>query len=81
MLRAQFDLTRKMKIHGIIMTFPSKVDKVGTHPPGATCSHFLVRIEWRAQYVAVQVAGLLLEESRLMRMRAVRPPILKEVID
>jgi hypothetical protein len=69
-----------MKIHGIIMTFPSKVDKVGTHPPGATCSHFLVRIEWRARYVAVQVAGLLLEESRLVRMR-VRPPTLEDVID
>jgi len=54
--------------------------KVGTHPPGATGLHFPVRVERRARYVAVQVAGLLLEESLLMGMR-IRHPILEDVID
>jgi hypothetical protein len=54
--------------------------KVGTHPPGATGLHFPVWIERRAQYVAVQVAGLLLEESCLVGMR-VGHPILEDVID
>jgi hypothetical protein len=54
--------------------------KVGTHPPGATGSHFPVRIERQARYVAVQVTGLLLEESCLVGMR-VGHPILEDVID
>ena len=54
--------------------------KVDTHPPGATGLHFPVRIERRARYVAVEVTGLLLEESLLVWMR-VRHPILKDVID
>jgi hypothetical protein len=37
-VRAQFDLTRKMKIHGIIMTFPSKVD----NPDGMWINHFFL---------------------------------------
>ena len=37
-VRVQFDLTRKMKIHGIIMTFPSKVD----NPDGMWINRFFL---------------------------------------